>query len=135
MRAEYPSELIRSGQRGKYAGDSTPMKTLTIKALWDEEAQVWVATSDDVPGLVTEAETAEALEAKLKVLIPELLIENGVISEQQHLRIPFHLLAYGKHVVQVADAERAQFSSRSRFLQGFLVKCIAPHVVAAEEMQ
>jgi len=30
---------------------------IQIKALWDEESGVWVATSDDVPGLVTEAQT------------------------------------------------------------------------------
>lgn len=33
-----------------------------VRAEWDEEARVWVATSDDVPGLVTEADTVEDLE-------------------------------------------------------------------------
>ena len=42
----------------------------------DDEANVWVATSDDVPGLVAEAETSEALLAKLHILIPELLEAN-----------------------------------------------------------
>lgn len=32
-----------------------------IDALWDAEAAVWVATSEDVPGLVTEANTIESL--------------------------------------------------------------------------
>ena len=49
-----------------------------VSASWDDEAKVWVAESDDVPGLVTEAETLESLLAKLRVLIPELLEENGV---------------------------------------------------------
>ena len=31
-------------------------KIYFVRAEWDEEAKVWVATSDDVPGLVTEAE-------------------------------------------------------------------------------
>ena len=53
------------------------MKTLFVRAEWDDEAEVWVATSDDVPGLATEAETAELLLAKLHVLIPELLEANG----------------------------------------------------------
>ncbi len=26
----------------------------TVKLSWDEEAAVWVATSDDIPGLVLE---------------------------------------------------------------------------------
>jgi len=32
-----------------------------------------VAESNDVPGLVTEAPTLEALQAKIRVLVPELL--------------------------------------------------------------
>jgi len=31
--------------------------TYVVKAIWDEEARVWVATSDGVPGLATEAES------------------------------------------------------------------------------
>ena len=53
------------------------MATLLVKAVWDEEAAVWVATSDDVPGLVTEADSFDRLMQKLKVLIPEMLDENG----------------------------------------------------------
>lgn len=51
---------------------------LAVEAEWDPEAGVWVATSEDVPGLATEAETLESLMAKLRVLVPELLEENGV---------------------------------------------------------
>jgi predicted RNase H-like HicB family nuclease len=47
-----------------------------IQADWDHEAGVWVATSEDVPGLATESETLEALTAKLRSLIPELLEAN-----------------------------------------------------------
>ena len=53
------------------------MKSLFVRAEWDEEACVWVATSDDVPGLATEAETTEALMDKLKVMIPGLMETNG----------------------------------------------------------
>ena len=67
------------------------LKPIVVHAIWDSEAGVWVATSEDVPGLVTEAETAEQLEAKLKVMIPELLIENGLIARTDHQEIPFHL--------------------------------------------
>ncbi|MEX0961076.1 MAG: DUF1902 domain-containing protein [Burkholderiales bacterium] len=52
-------------------------KPYYVHAVWDEEARVWVASSEDVPGLATEADTAEALIEKLKVLIPELLAFNG----------------------------------------------------------
>lgn len=52
-------------------------KPYFVRAEWDAVAGVWVATSDDVPGLVTEAETIEALDDKLKSLVPELLEANG----------------------------------------------------------
>ena len=38
---------------------------------------MWVATSDDVVGLATEAATPDELVAKLQVMIPELLEANG----------------------------------------------------------
>ena len=67
-------------------------KPLFVHAEWDDEALVWVATSDDVPGLVTEAETAEELIEKLKRLIPELLEANGVILPGGEEGVPFELL-------------------------------------------
>jgi len=45
--------------------------------MWDEDAKVWVATSDDVPGLVTEAVSLDALVPKLQAMIPEMLDANG----------------------------------------------------------
>lgn len=44
-----------------------------VRAEWDEEAKVWVAEGTNLPGLVTEAETAELLLDKLRVMVPELL--------------------------------------------------------------
>lgn len=55
-------------------------KPYYVHAAWDEEARVWVASSEDVPGLATESETTEALVAKLEWLIPELLVLNGFIG-------------------------------------------------------
>ncbi len=52
-------------------------KPLYVRTEWDAEARVWVATSDDVPGLATEADTMEQLISKLQILIPELLELNG----------------------------------------------------------
>jgi predicted RNase H-like HicB family nuclease len=49
---------------------------LTVTAVYDSDANVWIATSDDVPGLVTEAETIERLFEKVGVMIPELLAAN-----------------------------------------------------------
>ena len=55
----------------------------------DDEAGVWVATSDDVPGLATAADTQEKLIAKLKTLIAELLVANGIDAGAH---VPFELL-------------------------------------------
>lgn len=67
-------------------------KPLFVHAEWDDEARVWVATSDDVPGLVTEAETAEDLVEKLKCLIPELLEANGLALPAGDEGVSFELL-------------------------------------------
>ena len=53
------------------------MHDYQVTAFWDAEAAVWVATSEDVPGLATEADTVEALIDKLKIMIPELLECSG----------------------------------------------------------
>jgi Domain of unknown function (DUF1902) len=51
---------------------------IEVDDFWDIEAAVWVATSEDVPGLATESETIEALSDKLRILVPELLRLNHV---------------------------------------------------------
>jgi predicted RNase H-like HicB family nuclease len=40
---------------------------ITVRATWDDEAGVWVAESDDIPGLISEAESSEVLLKKLGV--------------------------------------------------------------------
>lgn len=49
------------------------LRMFRIQARWDPDASVWVAESDDLPGLCTESPSLEALHTKLKVLIPELI--------------------------------------------------------------
>jgi predicted RNase H-like HicB family nuclease len=53
-------------------------RPVVIHADWDPEAAVWVATTADLSGLVTEANTIEALRAKLPGMILDLLEEYGV---------------------------------------------------------
>ena len=50
--------------------------SIVVRASWDEEALVWVATSEDVPGLVVEAANHDELMQRLHSLIPILLEEN-----------------------------------------------------------
>lgn len=71
------------------------IRTYVVNATWDDEAQVWVAVSDDLPGLVAEAEDMPELLNKLKVLIPELLEANGVLPKlEPHSSIPIELLTH-----------------------------------------
>ena len=56
------------------------MKDLSVTANWDSEAQVWVAESEDMPGLVAEADSLQTLIAKLQILVPELCELNSQIS-------------------------------------------------------
>lgn len=48
-----------------------------VKLIWDEEACVWVATSDDIPGLVLESGSFDALLEKVRFAAPELLKLNN----------------------------------------------------------
>ena len=50
-----------------------------VNLLWDDEADVWVATSDDIPGLVLESGSYDALIERIKLAIPELLKLNDTI--------------------------------------------------------
>jgi predicted RNase H-like HicB family nuclease len=78
-------------------------KLYKIEAFWDSEAQVWVAESQDVPGLVTEADTIESLTDKLKEIIPELLYLNNIVSTNYDGNIAFELISHRQELIQVAS--------------------------------
>ena len=52
-----------------------------VNLLWDSEANVWVATSDDIQGLVLESNSYDALIEKVKTAVYELLELNGQLSD------------------------------------------------------
>lgn len=68
--------------------------TFKVEAFWDSDAEVWVAASDDIPGLVTEASTIELLTQKLREIIPELIILNKIVPSDyvglKHFGIQTH---------------------------------------------
>jgi len=74
---------------------------IEVRAEWDPEAKVWVATSDDVVGLVTEAETIESLQKKLSILIPELLEANGSLEHDARYEIPMNLIAHREELISL----------------------------------
>ncbi len=67
------------------------MSIIVVKAEWDIEAEVWVATSADVPGLVAESSTLEKLRPKVISMIEDL-IEEGVVAFDLS-EIPVHFIA------------------------------------------
>lgn len=69
---------------------------LKIKLLWDTDAQVWIAESDDVPGLVMESGSFDALIERLRYAVPELLELNGAY------RSPLQMLFTSERREQVA---------------------------------
>lgn len=77
------------------------MTDITVRAIWDDEASVWVATSEDVPGLVVEAESTDQLESALKELIPQLLVENHA-HHTDGIDIPIQLLQSSVFTTRVA---------------------------------
>jgi len=72
---------------------------LNIMAEWDDEAQVWIATSDDVPGLITEAASYGALLKRLQILIPELMELNCGLTGQA---FRFRVISEGMTVAEAA---------------------------------
>lgn len=57
----------------------------TVNLLWDNEASVWVATSEDVIGLVLESGLLGALIERVRLAVPELLELNHQNSENINL--------------------------------------------------
>jgi hypothetical protein len=62
-------------------------RVITVHAQWDPEAKVWVAESRDLP-LVTEADTVDALCAKLPGMVEDLLQDAGDTAQD----LPIHLI-------------------------------------------
>ena len=70
---------------------------LLVKLTWDAEARVWIAESDDVPGLVLESGSFDALLERVRFAAPELLALNRsdvpatlTFLSQRSERIPFY---------------------------------------------
>lgn len=51
-----------------------------VNLTWDDEAEVWVATSNDIPGLALECGSFDALLERVRFAVPELLELNSTVS-------------------------------------------------------
>ena len=54
-----------------------------VFAEWCNSENIWIASSNDIPGFVAEADSIEALSTKLQSLVPELLLLNNQAAEEQ----------------------------------------------------
>ena len=66
------------------------MKVVVVSAEWDDEAKVWVAVSANLEGLVTEAESLEALRERLSLVVPDLLEEYGELDGSVAIELIAH---------------------------------------------
>lgn len=73
--------------------------SIIVRAEWDDEASVWVATSTDIDGLAVEAESVELLEKKVLAAISDLLELNGADFDLPE--IPVHIMS--QHLAKVPN--------------------------------
>ena len=73
-------------------------RRVVVRCAWDDEADVWFVQESDVPGLVTEADTLEALRRKLPEMIQDLL------EVETAMDIEVDLIAYAHDRVRVQAA-------------------------------
>lgn len=65
------------------------MNEYAVDAQWDPEARVWVATSDNVPGVAMEAATCEEIIEVVKDALPDLFRENGLDYSEASISVVF----------------------------------------------
>jgi predicted RNase H-like HicB family nuclease len=78
-------------------------RVFTVTCEWDEEAGVWYVIESDVPGLVAEAATREAMAELLQRRVPELIELNmPELAEQTSPRPPVELLIQSQQRIRLA---------------------------------
>jgi predicted RNase H-like HicB family nuclease len=80
-------------------GRSKMSRLIVVRATWDDEVNMWVAESPDLPGLITEAESLNALDEKLPGLIQDLL---ECDDDNDPIEVPIEVIASYSKRLQVA---------------------------------
>lgn len=65
--------------------------SIVVKAIWDDDAQVWSAYSTDIQGLAIEAASFDVLRERVLAAVCELIELNGIESDSPD--IPVHIMA------------------------------------------
>ncbi|NUQ17088.1 MAG: DUF1902 domain-containing protein [Sphingomonas sp.] len=69
---------------------------IRVIAEFDPEARVWVADSDDVPGLVAEHSDYATLGDMIAELVPLLLLENDLLDDDDALAVPIEIIGHAQ---------------------------------------
>ncbi|GHU61801.1 hypothetical protein FACS189418_2080 [Clostridia bacterium] len=62
------------------------MQEYFVNLFWDSEALVWIATSDQISGLVLESGSLDVLIERVRYAAPELLQLKGLSCERIRLK-------------------------------------------------
>ena len=65
------------------------MTEYDVDLTWDDEASVWIAESQDIPGLILESGSFDALVERVKMAIPDLL----ELDKKEHPQVQLHFKA------------------------------------------
>ena len=74
-------------------GNNNYMAEYMIIMTWDDEAAVWVAESQDIPGLILESGSFDALVERVKIAVPDLLALERNVGAQVKLHFRAERLA------------------------------------------
>ena len=78
-------------------GRDTMEKVCEVLFTWDDEVDVWIATSNDIPGLVLEHSSFDVLVERVRYAAPELLEFNCSYSGSINLK--FSISCYERMAV------------------------------------
>jgi hypothetical protein len=82
---------------------SEPHQGFHVWIAWDNEASVWYVRDSDLPGLVAEGETVDALRDKLLPRVRELVeLNQHLLSQRAEGEVPLHLHAERTETVLVS---------------------------------
>ena len=66
--------------------------TITVHAIWDDDAGVWSASTTDIDGLAAEAATLDELRPKVLAMLADLIELNGSPSTDPEIAVHFETL-------------------------------------------
>ncbi|MCC8108069.1 MAG: DUF1902 domain-containing protein [Planctomycetes bacterium] len=68
----------------------TLAQEFSVTLFWDDESSTWVATSEDIPGLVLGSDSVDDLINRVRSAAPEIMELNKITAEKVTLRFQYH---------------------------------------------